>query len=154
MNLLNQLDLDTIVLSIATAVALMLMLKWHLDDKNNFDVRTSLMKDGHLSLAKMGQLVALLVSTWIIIYQTRKGLLTDWLFTGYMIAWSGANLASKYIDSKSGRSTYEQTTTQSYGNEPIERQYNSPMEPREYTSNVSISTPQSGIKDFRSFRRN
>lgn len=75
-----------------------MLLVWHIREDTAFDLRTALMVDDKFSLYKVGQLLALLTSTWIIIYQTRHGQLTDWLFTGYMLAWSGANLFSKYLD--------------------------------------------------------
>lgn len=90
-----------------------ILISWHLNKNNSIDLKTILVKDGELSLSKLGQLIALLVSTWIIVYQTRHELLTDWLFTGYMVAWSGANLASKWID-RGNTSTYRQTSIQTH----------------------------------------
>lgn len=90
-----------------------ILLSWHLNKNNSIDLKTILVKDGELSLSKLGQLIALLVSTWIIVYQTRAGLLTEFVFTGYMVAWSGANLASKWID-RGNTSTYRQTSIQTH----------------------------------------
>lgn len=88
------------------------LLTWQLTKDNSIDLKSLLIKDGEVSLSKLGQLIAMLVSTWIIIYQTRNGLLTEWLFTGYMIAWSGANLVSKWIDRGSPlTSTYKTSYT-------------------------------------------
>lgn len=88
------------------------LLSWHLNKTNSIDLKSLLIKDGEVSLSKLGQLIALLVSTWIIVYQTRAGLLTEFLFLGYMTAWSGANLASKWIDRGNTARPYRQTHTE------------------------------------------
>lgn len=104
------------------------LLTWQLTKDNSIDLKSLLIKDGEVSLSKLGQLIAMLVSTWIIIYQTRNGLLTEWLFTGYMIAWSGANLVSKWIDrSSSFRTNYGGNYRPTYQfNEP------EPADPTDY----------------------
>ena len=101
-NLLSQLTVDLIVLTIGMIVVVGFLIYWHLDTKTHFDVR-DLMVDHRtkiLSLNKIGQLFALLVSTWIIIHETRLGRLTEFLFTGYMAVWSGSSLLSKYLDNR------------------------------------------------------
>ena len=73
------------------------LISWHRNQNNTIDLKTILIKDGELSLSKLGQLIALLVSTWIIVYQTRHELLNEWLFTSYLFTWTGANVMSKYL---------------------------------------------------------
>ena len=102
MEQLSQLTIDLIVLSIGAIIVLAFLIYWHLDKKTHFDIR-DLMVDHRtkiLSLNKIGQLFALLVSTWIIVHETRVGRLTAFLFTGYMAVWSGSSLLSKYLDNK------------------------------------------------------
>ena len=101
-NLLAQLTIDTIVLGIGSIVLLGFLIYWHLDSKTHFDVRDLMVdhRTKNLSLNKIGQLFALLVSTWIIIHETRVGRLSEFLFTGYMAVWSGASILSKYMDTK------------------------------------------------------
>lgn len=71
----------------------------HRDDK--FDIRNLITDEsGTVSLMKTGQLIALIVSTWALVHETRVNRLTDWLFFGYMMAWAGANVAAKYIAMK------------------------------------------------------
>lgn len=93
------LDPHLIVLGLGSLFALMLLLMWH-NNPDNFDVRHLLIdsKTQRVSLMKAGQLVALLVSTWALIRETQHDRLTEWLFAGYMITWSGANLAKRVID--------------------------------------------------------
>jgi hypothetical protein len=114
MDFLKTLDIETIVLAFGTLLFLVFLVKWHVDSENDLDIRSAFMKDGKLSLAKSGQALALIVSTWVLIYQTRNNRLTDWLFTGYMVAWSGANMASKYLDTKNP----QYTSGSSYSNSP------------------------------------
>lgn len=95
-------NIDTLVLMLATVIALFFIFKWHADTTTPFDLRSAFMaEDGSkFSLSKFGQLVAMVTSTWVVIYQTRHNNLTEWLFTGYMVAWAGANAFSKYLNSK------------------------------------------------------
>jgi hypothetical protein len=98
---LKHVDLDLLVLCISAVVFLGMMINWHTRPNNSFDLKDTFVdKSGTLSLSKLGQMIAMLVSTWIIIYQTRHNLLTEWLFTGYMLAWAGANVAHKWLDQK------------------------------------------------------
>jgi len=90
-------DADTLILLLGIFTFLSVLISWHFNKTMPFDLQTALVQDGRFSLSKLGQLVALAVSTWIIIYQTRNGLLTEWLFAGYMFAWAGANIASKWL---------------------------------------------------------
>lgn len=101
MNFLSTLSLDTIVLIAGFAIIFITMIIWHRRPDVKFDIKSVVVdKSGKFSLSKFGQLIALLVSTWIIIHQTRSGLLTEWLFSFYMCAWSGTNLIGKYLDAK------------------------------------------------------
>jgi len=97
----SALTFDTWVLIICTVVVLVSAWLWQRDKKNKFDLLDLVSgDDGKLSLAKTGQLVALLVSTWGFVSLTRADKLSEFYYTTYMIAWAGANLASKALDIK------------------------------------------------------
>src|SRR5471030_883050 len=49
------------------------------------------------SIHKIGQIVALVVSSWGFIALTLKGQLTESYFTGYMVVWSGSVALDKYL---------------------------------------------------------
>jgi hypothetical protein len=100
MQFLTTLDLDSIVLTLSAMVVLLVLVKWHFSTEVDFDLKHIVMQDGKISLSKFGQLVAMFISTWVVVYQTRHNQLTEWIFTGYMLAWSGANFASKYLDKR------------------------------------------------------
>jgi hypothetical protein len=101
MNLADlNLNIETIILILAGFAVVVILAIWHIKD-STFDASQIVTNaDGTFSLSKFGQLLSLLVSTWIIIYQTRHGLLTEFLFSGYMLAWAGANAFNKYLESK------------------------------------------------------
>jgi hypothetical protein len=82
--------------------ALLMILGFWQGKHDEFDLRWLIVdtKTHRVSLFKLGQLVALLTSTWALVYQTRHDHLTEWLFTAYMIAWAGANVANKFVDRK------------------------------------------------------
>jgi hypothetical protein len=76
---------------------------WHRSSKMLFNLSDIIVdtETGRVSLYKVGQIIALIVSSWMAIHETRAGRLSEWLFIGYMVAWSGSNLVKRYIDSKS-----------------------------------------------------
>lgn len=95
----SALTLDTLALLVATVIVMVSAWMWQRRKDNKFDL-LDLVSDGQgkLSLFKTGQLVALLVSTWGFVALTRAGLLSEWYFAGYMLAWAGANIAKLAID--------------------------------------------------------
>lgn len=58
--------------------------------------------DGKTSMARIGQFVALSVSTWAFVYMTSQGKLTEWFFNGYMLVWAATGISNKFIDRKWG----------------------------------------------------
>lgn len=94
-------DLDTSLLLATLCAALMVLGFWH-GKSDAFDLRHLLVDTDHgkVSLGKTGQFVALIVSTWALVHETRAGHLTEWLFGAYMIAWSGANIARMALEKK------------------------------------------------------
>lgn len=85
-----------LVLLLVLVVLLALQLRrWHRDD-TRFDLRDLLTDKGsqRVSLSKFGQFMALLVSTWALVFEVTAGRLSEWLFTAYMLAWAGAQVAS------------------------------------------------------------
>jgi hypothetical protein len=43
--------------------------------------------DGRTSLRKVGEWVALLSSTWLVVFLATAGRLTDWIFGLWLVAW-------------------------------------------------------------------
>lgn len=100
MNFIQNLNIETIILIVAAGLLLVTLVAWH-RDSTGFDAKQVITNaDGTFSLSRLGQLVSMLTSTWVIIYQTRAGNLAEWLFTGYLLTWAGANAFSKYLESK------------------------------------------------------
>ena len=94
--------IDTIALMLATFGLLIVLWGWHSSDGVRFNLTEMLIdsKTNRVSLMKCGQALALLISTWVLIHETRAGRLTEFLFFGYMAAWAGANLGNKIISGK------------------------------------------------------
>jgi hypothetical protein len=59
--------------------------------------------DKTLDIHKVGQLLALLISSWGFIYVTLNNELTEWFFTAYMAIWAGATAANTLIMLRQGR---------------------------------------------------
>lgn len=53
--------------------------------------------ESRLSLSRLGQLVALLVSSWGYVWLTLNDRLTEWYFGTYMVAWAGTYLTAKAL---------------------------------------------------------
>lgn len=56
-----------------------------------------------LDLHKVGQLLALIISSWGFIYVTLNHELTEWFFTSYMVIWAGATAANTLISLRQNR---------------------------------------------------
>ena len=65
------------------------------------------------SLGRIGQFVALIVSTWSMIELVLDDKLTEWFFGGYMVTWAGAQAASLALKIKGqpGSGTTTETTS-------------------------------------------
>jgi len=98
------LSLDTATLLLG-CLGLLLAILYAQRQPDAFDLRHLIVdsKTGRVSLFKTGQLVALMTSTWILIHETRANNLTEWLFTAYMLAWTGANVAQKFLARDNGK---------------------------------------------------
>lgn len=90
---------DTYAL-LAVAVGFLILLYLWQREKDSFDIRHLIVDSSseRVSLFKLGQLVALVVSTWALVHETRRGFLTEWLFAVYMLSWTGANIANKVTE--------------------------------------------------------
>lgn len=89
------LNIPAVLFGLGNAGFVTVLLLWHHGD-NKFDFRETLIENGKISLSRLGQLTALVISTEVIVYQTIKGQLTEWLFTGYIVTWAGTYIANKF----------------------------------------------------------
>ena len=81
-------------LFVITIVIGVIIYKWHTSVNNHFDLSHALMgEDNKVSLYKIGQATALVVSTWAFVTLVQRDKLTEYYFYGYMGIWSGINLA-------------------------------------------------------------
>jgi hypothetical protein len=92
-------DVPGVVVVCIAAWVLVVLVRWHTED-SRFDLRHVLIdaRTDRVSLHKMGQFVALVVSTMVLWYEMMHSRLTEWLFVGYMVTWAGATLAKRWID--------------------------------------------------------
>ena len=87
-----------ISLAVITLVACILLYKWHNNPGNTFDLTDALLgEDRKVSLYKIGQAAALIVSSWAFIVMVQRDKLTEFYFYGYMGVWSGINLAKNLL---------------------------------------------------------
>jgi hypothetical protein len=81
---------------------MLILWRWHTSAATDFDVRWGIVDTatGKFSLYKFCQLGAFFFSSWVLVHETRAGKLNEWLFGSYMLAWAGANIANKLVDTK------------------------------------------------------
>lgn len=96
---LSLIDIPAVLFGIGNAAFAFILLRWH-HNNGPFDFRTTLMERNRISLSRLGQLTALVVSTGVIVHETVKGRLTEWLLLAYMGAWAGTYIAKKFAPSK------------------------------------------------------
>ena len=101
---IESLNLETITLYIAAFIAVYILAQWHFSKDTAFDLKSAISEDGRFSLSKFGQLVALFLSSWVLVYQTRHSALTEWLYMSYISTWAVANGFSKYLETKKSKS--------------------------------------------------
>lgn len=85
-----------ILAGLAVATVLILMKVQRTPD--HFDLRSVIADDkGNPSVHKIGQLTALILSTWLLIYLTVHGQINEGYFGTYMGVWAAAQAADKLI---------------------------------------------------------
>lgn len=77
-----------------------LLAAWNRDDSNQIQVSDLICVDGKLNESKMARFGAFVVSTWAFVYLVVTDSMTEWYFMGYMTAWVGNALFSKYMSQK------------------------------------------------------
>ena len=98
--------LTEISLALITLVCCFVLIKWHTNPNNTFNLTDTLLgPDGKVSLYKIGQAAALIVSTWAFIIMVQKDKMTEYYFYGYMGIWSGVNLAKNIFGKATDGST-------------------------------------------------
>lgn len=81
--------------------------------KDKLDLRYLILDDNNRkpSIHKLGQVLALLVSTWGFVYEIEHGTFTETYLTVYMGIWAGAGAVNKYLDTKGQASAQSSSTT-------------------------------------------
>lgn len=100
-------DIPATVLGIVLALLVLLagILGWKAtrSTKSKFNFEDLLLDENNrTSLYKVGQFTALIVSTWGFVYLTLAYKLTEFYFGLYMAAWTGANVANKWVEQRRG----------------------------------------------------
>lgn len=83
-------------------------------DKNTYELADLITTKSRMDLSKVGQLVCLLATTWVVIHMELKlpAGIPEWALGLYMLAWVGAGFSSLFARMKgSAGATSEITTT-------------------------------------------
>jgi hypothetical protein len=87
------------------AVLTLAILWWLQRTKDNFDLRWVIVDEQtkQPSIHKIGQLTALIMSTWLLVYLALQGRMDGTYFGTYMAIWAGAQVANKYLSTRDDR---------------------------------------------------
>jgi hypothetical protein len=82
-------------------------------DENTYRLSDFISTGGHFDLAKLGQLVALITTTWVIVHMEKRSATVEWALTLYGLLWAGAQFGSLWarIKSTSAQSSSSVETT-------------------------------------------
>ena len=117
---------------------IILWMLWRIQvGKNRIDFRDILLgPDGKASGSKIMQLGAFAVSTWGFIFIIIHNALTEYYFTAYMIAWSGSQIASRWLSIRE----YDKGDNSFYRPMPYNQQ-NGQVDPGQYQPPVYQPMP-------------
>lgn len=98
MNLFHDATATELSLAAVLFIAIALLIRIQLK-KDKLDFRWLILDDTtkQPSIHKIGQCLALLVSTWGFVMLTMKGTLTEFYFTGYIGVWAGSVALDKLL---------------------------------------------------------
>ena len=83
-------------------VGFLLLAHWHMSSKSKIDLQYLFLDTdtNTFSIYKFGQIICLGASTWVLVRETNHDRLNEWLYAGYMLAWTGVNIANKLTATK------------------------------------------------------
>lgn len=97
------LEVNSMSIALMLIAALALSILWIVQKRrDNFDLRWIIADEQtkQPSIHKVGQLTALIMSTWLLVYLTLHDKMDGTYFTTYMAIWAGAQVANKYLSTK------------------------------------------------------
>lgn len=71
-------------------------------DKNTYSLSDLITTGGHMDLSKIGQLVAMIATTWVFVHMEMRAATVEWYAGLYMLAWIGARFGSLFAKIKGG----------------------------------------------------
>ena len=87
-----------IILALTVLALLGILWNFQRDTDNSVDIKDLICHKGQLHQGKFMRFGAWIVSTWGFIYLIMDHKFSEWYFAGYMAAWAGNALISKYLD--------------------------------------------------------
>ena len=93
---LSSFDASLVVLLVMSLVIIATVVSWHFDKKEDFHLQQVLIDNvsGKIVIEKVGYMVALAVSTWIMITLTIFGKMTEGYLAGYLAIFALSRAAS------------------------------------------------------------
>lgn len=95
----------SLILGALILLALLVLWNFHRDKENTIDLKDLVCHKGQINETKFARFTAFVVSTWGFVYLIIDERFSEWYFAGYMAAWAGNALVSKYLSLRDGQNT-------------------------------------------------
>lgn len=88
------------LLSLIVMVILLVLWNVHRDHDNRVDLKDLVCTNGALDDGKFFRFFAWVVTTWGFVYLILDQRFSEWYFAGYMTAWTGNALVSRWLEKR------------------------------------------------------
>lgn len=118
--ILERLDLLAIIGLLFALIFFIWLYRVSSSRRNTYSLSDLITTGGHMDLSKIGQLVAMISTTWVFIHMEMRSATVEWYAGLYMLAWIGARFGSLYAKIRGGAGTVETTTATSVRTETVQ----------------------------------
>lgn len=87
-------------------------------EHNTYSLSDLITTGGRMDLSKVGQLVAMIASTWVFIHMEMRAATVEWYAGLYMLAWVGARFGSLYAKIRGNGTATSVSTETTHPQEP------------------------------------
>lgn len=90
-------------------VFIFVLVRAHFNKEGSINLSMLITEEGKVTLAKFGGLLALLTSTWLVVYLAVDKALTEGIFIGYVVGWGGVKIAADLTNKPAPGTEVEET---------------------------------------------
>lgn len=94
--ILNEIDIISLVFIVVLIYMALVLRRWQRDksgDHRDFDLADTIMENGRVSKDAMFKWGAFIATTFVMLHQEYKNVVTDWYVMAYLAAWTAMGIA-------------------------------------------------------------